>query len=133
MRIGNGPRLVVSRPGTPARRDWFGRYINRGQAYDEWRERERARLRKIRRQVSTGDRKRIAWSLDGALMIARSLPPISWRRVDAHGRSHGPRIMASEEMPPGTRLRVVVRQEEDLHSRMSRMLKAAHRFALRTE
>lgn len=130
MRIGNGPRLVVQRPGTPRRRGWNGHYLDRGQAYDEWRELERRRLR-LAPSKAAGDRKRDAWTLRGAILFPKDAT--YWRRIDDHGRSYGPRINASNDLPSGTRLRLALRQPEDLHSRMSRMLKAAHRFALRTE
>lgn len=136
MRIGNGPRLVVPRPGNPGRRGWYGHYRDRGQAYDEWREQRRTQLRAMSKlKAVAGDRKREAWTLHGALFLAKNYPKDTtyWRRVDDHGRSYGPRIIASNDLPAGTRLRLALRQPEDLHSQLSRMLKRAHKDAMRTE
>jgi hypothetical protein len=72
----------------------------------------------------------------------------SFRLVDVHGRSYGPRYTGANErvdspaqvqclahdaqgrphwFAAGTRVRVVKRQQEDLRSHVSRMLRAAHR------
>lgn len=79
----------------------------------------------------------------------------SFRLVDGHGRTHGRRYTATgawhqivdycrdyerqhqvldqhdneRMLPARTRVRIVDQQEEDPHSRISRMLKAAHRSA----
>lgn len=127
MRIGNGPRLVVPRPGQPGRRGWYGQWRDRGQAYDLHREQERARLRRMANRAA-GDRKSRVVYLDNVGHHEYC------RKVDEFGRSVGPRLTRDAvHLPGSTQVRRVARQEEDLHSRMSRMLKAAHRFALRTE
>ncbi len=63
------------------------------------------------------------WSLTGYPTISHTLYTVS--------RTYGPRITASSDLPVGTRLRVVVRQPETLHSQLSRMLKRAHKDAMR--
>lgn len=69
----------------------------------------------------TGDRKLIATSL-------RRVQPGQWcRQVDAHGRSFGPRLQREADLPRETRVRIARRQEEDIHSLMSRMLTRAHK------
>jgi len=124
MRIGNGPRLVVPRPGRHFRWGWYGRRADRGQAYDEWRASERLRI--ARRPHWT-----IAnWkgsSVFTAGFLERTDPCSHFRRVDDHGRSYGPRLTTPSGLPPATRVRRVLRQEEDLHSLMSRMMTRAHR------
>lgn len=125
MRIGNGPRLVVPRPGMPRRRGWYGHYRDRGQAYDEWRELERQRLRKATGYVA-GDRK--SW------VVHRSWIGVgnSYRLVDGHGRTHGPRFIF-QQFNIHQRMRPVARQPETLHSQLSRMLKRAHKDAMRED
>lgn len=134
MRIGNGPRLVVPRPGQPGRRGWYGQWRDRGQAYDLWREQERARMR-LTPHSTASDIKRDAWTLQGAIFLAKAYPKHStyWRRVDDHGRSYGPRINEIEDLPRGTRLRLALRQPEDIHSQLSRILKRAHKLAMRED
>lgn len=128
MRIGNGPRLAIPRPNITGRRGWYGRWMDRGQAYDEWRAMERERLREIgRRQYPFGDHKRISFSFEGALILSRTRGAAFWRRVDANGRTYGPRFQPSDDMRGITRVRYVERQEEDLRSLMSRMMARAHR------
>lgn len=128
MRIGNGPRLVVPRPGTPGRRRWYVDSRGRGLAYDEHRARERERLRAMP-TAPAGDRKKhgvldIMWAERGGL---------SFRAVDAHGRSYGRRYTDTSDLPAGARVRRVDRQPETLHSLASRMLKRAHRLAMRED
>ena len=128
MRIGNGPRLVIQRPGTSRYRGCGRRYFDRGRAYDEWRAMERARLRGATPPAIACKPKRPVRPAQVYLKQGAS-----FRSIDGHGRTYGPRLDATSDLPPFTRVRRVARQEEDLHSRMSRILKAAHRFALRTE
>lgn len=126
MRIGNGPRLVVPRPGQPGRRGWYGQWRDRGQAYDLWREQERARLRLMAR-APVGDLKRVTTYL-------RNVPLGRWcRKVDGHGQCFGPRLQREADLPETTRVRIVRRQEEDPHSQLSRMLKRAHKLAMRED
>lgn len=134
MRIGNGPRLVVPRAGVTRRPwGWYGRKSS-GQQYDEYRERERARLRRMTHKTE-GDRKREAWTIQGAIFLAKRCQKDTtyWRRVDDHGRSYGPRITDISDLPSGTRLRLAMRQPEDYHSQLSRMLKRAHRLSVRED
>jgi len=125
MRIGNGPRLAIPRPGSPGRRGWYGRYIDRGEAYDEWRALRLRTLRVMRRRAVAGDKK-------PEITILRNVPLGRWcRQVDDHGRCFGPRLQREADLPETTRVRIVQRQEEDLHSQISRMLKRAHRLSTR--
>lgn len=126
MRIGNGPRLVVPRPGNPGRRHYSSlHWLDRGQAYDEHRERERARLRAMPGPAT--------WDRKGQVMRAYRVPHGEhFRLVDGHGRAYGPRYWSPvANVPFDARVRRVKRQEEDLHSQLSRMLKRAHRLAIR--
>lgn len=127
MRIGNGPRLVVPRPGQPGRRGWYGQWRDRGQAYDLWREQERERIAKQLPlwHERLGDTKRIAHQL-GSLKAGER-----FRLVDSHGRSYGPRLTAPSDLPDTTRVRRVCPQPEDFRSQLSRMLKRAHKLAMR--
>ncbi len=126
MRIGNGPRLVVPRPGHPGRRGWYGQWRDRGQAYDLHREQERDRLRRLPR-----------WSISDckpSVIYLREVPTgRHCRQVDGHGRSFGPRLTRDADLDERTRVRLVHRQEETLHSQLSRMLKRAHRLFIRSE
>ena len=81
MRIGNGPRLVVPRPGTPGRRGWGWRYLDRGQAYDEWRALQRRKWLVMHRLVVAGDVK------PQAVQLSSLKPGDHYRLVDAHGRT----------------------------------------------
>lgn len=125
MRIGNGPRLVVPRPGVPGRRGWYGQWRDRGQAYDLYREQERARLRAMPGPPI----------LEGKRQVIRAfrVPHGGYfRLVDGHGRTYGPRHWSPvANVPFDARVRRVARQPEDYHSHVSRILKAAHRRMLR--
>ena len=123
MRIGNGPRLVVPRPG--ARRRRWGYYGNPG--YERSLAEQRERIRRMLHDTK-GDAKRQTTSLSSLS------PGEHYRCVDGHGRCAGPRLTATKETwlsRDSAQVRRVARQEEDLHSQLSRMLKRAHRLAIR--
>jgi hypothetical protein len=123
MRIGSGPRLMIQRLGAPSRPV---RHRWRTDSYEARLARDWERIRHMPRKTA-GDAKPVTTYL-------RYVPLGRWcRQVDAHGRCFGPRLQREADLPETTRVRIVQRKEEDLRSRMSRMLKAAHRFALRTE
>lgn len=128
MRIGNGPKLVVPRPtmgGYRAGRGWWGG--TRGQAYDLYRRTLMDRLRKMPKRVA-GDVK------SPAVSISNLKAGEHYRRVDGHGRAYGTRLVAvKDDRLYTTRVRRVERQDEDYHSRVSRILKAAHRRMLRED
>lgn len=127
MRIGNGPRLVVPRAGITRRPwGWYGRK-SPGQQYDEHRERERARLRRMTYETA-GDVK------TPAVWLSYLKPGEYFRLVDGHGRTYGPRHWNPvANVPHNARVRRVARQEEDLHSQISRILKRAHKLAMRED
>jgi len=125
VRICNGPKLVVPRPGIAKRERWS--YWNRGYGhgardYDQYLALERARIRALP-SVSVADRKR------PTVPARRVRVGDAWRMVDGHGRSYGKRFTSVAHLPPSARVRVVNRQPEDYHSLISRMLKRAHRAA----
>lgn len=128
MRIGNGPRLVVPRPGQPGRRGWYGQWRDRGQAYDLWREQERARLRNMPHRAA-GDVKHQVVSLNNLK------PGEHYRLLDANGRATGPRLSATKDDHRRyfTRVRRAHPQPETLHSQLSRILKRAHKLAMRED
>lgn len=105
----------------------------------------RARWKAMGRRIwSVGDRARMVTTA----AIAGSK---SFRLVDAHGRVYGPRYTGTRDyavrewasatiaaidsrgemhfIDNYTRVRIVARQQEDLHSQLSRMMRAAHRRA----
>ena len=130
MRIGNGPRLVVPRPGTPGRRGWGWRYLDRGQAYDEWRALQRRKWLVMHRLVVAGDVK------PQAVQLSSLKPGDHYRLVDAHGRTTGPRLTVGPDdrwWGSCTLVRRVNRQPEDYHSQLSRILKRAHKLAMRED
>lgn len=130
MRIGNGPRLVVPRPGTPSRRSWNGGWRDRGQAYDEHRARERERLRKIKAATHDDAYQRHAIE---AGVAERCFTPFLfvYRLLDAHGRSTGKRLTSVSHLKRSTKVKPVLACGETLHSQLSRMLKRAHKLAVR--
>lgn len=134
MRIGNGPRLVVSRPTLgPYRRGW-GNWINgtRGYYYDLYRRTLMDRLRKLPKQTA-GDVKPQAVHLN-SLKVGEH-----YRLLDDHGRARGKRLTLTDLSDKwlasvcSPLVRRVNRQDEDYHSRVSRILKAAHRRMLRED
>lgn len=123
MRIGNGPRLVVPR-SVPRRRRW-GYYGNPD--YERHLAEQRERIRHMP-HATEADAKRQTTSLSAIE------PGEHYRLVDGHGRSTGKRLTATKETwfsRDRIPVRRVNRQEEDLHSQLSRMLKRAHRLAIR--
>lgn len=127
MRIGNGPRLVVPRPGLTGYRGYYGRWMTRGQAYDEYRRAVMDRLRKMPGPAT--------WERKGRVTLACCVPYGTYFRLaDGHGRAYGPRHWSPvANVPTDARVRRVNRQDEDYHSRVSRILKAAHRRMLRED
>jgi hypothetical protein len=101
----------------------------------------RRRWLDISRKTTTGDR-------TAMISVVAGVADKSFRLVDAHGKSTGPRyrnLAKIRPLPPydsylcedqhgrriwlrgDTRIRVVAAQPEDLYSLFSRMLKAAHK------
>lgn len=131
MRIGNGPRLVVPRPGQTGYRGYYSRWVTRGQAYDLYRRTLMDRLRKLPKQTA-GDVKPQA-VYPNSLKVGEH-----YRLVDGHGRARGKRLTLTDLDDkwlhwPLPLVRRVDRQDEDYHSRVSRILKAAHRRMLRED
>ena len=128
MRIFGGARLVVPRAGISNRYSW-ARHITYGHgasSYDEYLARERARIRALP-SVAVADCKQ-------PTTVARRVElGESFRLVDGHGRSYGKRFDALCNVPIRARVRLVDRQPEDYHALVSRMLKRAHRAALRED
>lgn len=127
MRICNGPQLCVPRPGREQRYSYWSRsYFYGAYGYDEYLARERARIRALP-SVSVADCK------SPATVARRVKLGESFRLVDGHGRSYGKRFDALCNVPIRARVRLVDRQPEDYHSLVSRMLKRAHRAAVRED
>lgn len=126
MRIGNGPRLAVPRPGAPVKTR-YGYRIGNPRGYDEFREKERRRLRAMV-TAPAGNWKR--W-----VGVQSSIKPgDNYRLVDAHGKSYGPRFTSPGFVEHNNaNVRRVDRQPEDYHSQLSRMLKRAHKLAMRED
>lgn len=129
MRIGNGPRLAVPRPGAPVK-TWYGYRIGNPRGYDEHRARERERLRKIRAATYDDPYKRRAI---GAGVAERCFTPFLfvYRLLDAHGHPTGKRLTSSSHLKRSTKVKPVLACGETLHSQLSRMLKRAHKLAVR--
>lgn len=125
MRIGNGPRLVVPR-GIKRRNTYHWRMPDR--EYERALAERRSYIRTLPHNT-TGDVKPQTICLSGLAAGEH------YRRVNGHGRSTGPRLVATHEdrLSRSVRVRRVERQEEDLHSQLSRMLKRAHRLAVRRD
>ena len=122
MRIGNGPRLVVPRPGVRRRR--WGYYGNPG--YERSLAEQRERIRRMP-HATRGDAKPVTTYL-------RNVPLGRWcRQVDGYGQCFGPRLQREADLPETTRVRIVRRQEETLHSQLSRILKRAHKLSMRED
>lgn len=128
MRICNGPKLVVPRAGIFKRSRWgyWKSYGHGAHSYDEYLARERARIRALT-SVSVAECKR------PPTVVYRVKPGASFRLIDGHGRSYGIRFTAPCDLAAGNRVRLVNRQAEDYHALVSRMLKRAHRAALRED
>lgn len=126
MRIFGGPQLVVPRAGLRRHDRHYWHRSHMTWLYDEHLSRERARIRALP-SVSVADRKR------PTVTLYRVTPGSSFRLVDHHGRSHGVRFTAPCGLPWDLTVRVVNRQREDYHSMVSRMLKRAHRVAVRED
>ncbi|WP_019573420.1 hypothetical protein [Curvibacter lanceolatus] len=123
----------MPRPGGYWRRDWYGRlqYVWDGKAYDEHRALARARLRHIVGTAPAGDRKQPARQARQFKGFLAGVFPVGYRLVDGHGRTYGKRYSSAFDIPDSARMRVVRRQPEDYHSQLSRMLKRAHKLAVR--
>lgn len=104
--------------------------MSRGELYDEHRARERERLR-FMRTAPAGDRKQQARQARQFKGFLSGVFPVGYRLVDGHGQTYGKRYTAAHDLPGNTRVRVVRIQPETLHSQLSRMLKRAHKLAVR--
>lgn len=123
--MGRRPRPKIRRPGFRPRYYWE-RVGNKG--YQAWLEREKARIAQLP-HITAGDCKERS---------VRYLDQVKhgqfFRLVDEHGRSLGKRYQRGFNdfrLAAVTRVRLVDRQEEDLHSQLSRMMKRAHRAAMK--
>ena len=119
--MGRRPRPKIRRPGFRPRYYWE-RVGNKG--YQAWLEREKVRIALLPHETA-GQSKRVTTEL-------RYVPLGRWcRQVDGHGKCFGPRLQREADLPGTTRVRIVARQEEDLHSQLSRMMKRAHKAAMK--
>ena len=119
--MGRRPNLKVKRPADRQRYLLYG-WNNEG--YQAWLDREKARIALLPHETA-GQSKRVTTEL-------RYVPLGRWcRQVDGHGKCFGPRLQREAGLPGTTRVRIVQRQEEDLHSQLSRMMKRAHRAAMK--
>lgn len=124
----------------------YHRYQHPAVLEEQRRANNRRRWKALGRNIrNIGDRARMTTTVRGA-------HDKSFRLVDRHGRVHGQRytgqatwrldvaasryyFLAEDSrgrelwLPANTNVRIVSRQAEDLHSQLSRMLKAAHRNA----
>lgn len=115
--MGRRRRLFIERP-TRRRRYGWGRLTL--EDYQDWRDRDTARIAALRTAPAGASKSITTW--------VRSIRPGEYfRKVDGHGRSIGPRLTLPSDLPHDTRVRRVQRQQEDLHSQLSRMMKRAHK------
>ena len=119
--MGRRPNLKVKRPVDRQRYRWYG-WSNEG--YQAWLDREKVRIGRLPHETA-GQSKRVTTEL-------RYVPLGRWcRQVDGHGKCFGPRLQREADLPGAARVRIVQRQEEDLHSQLSRMMKRAHKAAMK--
>lgn len=123
MRICNGPRLVVPRAGITRRR-WG--YYGKNPGYERFLAEQWERIRRIPHRTAGDAKSQAVW-------LSSLKPGEHYRMVDGHGRTTGPRLTACADdrmWGSHTLVRRVERQPEDYHSRLSRMLKRAHRISV---
>ena len=122
--MGWRPRLKIERPGPE--RHYYWERVN-GQAYQGWLDREKERIASLPHDTA-GQAKRTTNHLHFLK------PGTFFRLVDGHGRACGKRYQRGvddHDLDLCANVRVVARQEEDLHSQLSRMMKRAHRAAMK--
>lgn len=124
--MGRRPRLKIERPGRELRYYFsWERYNSKG--YQSWLAREKARIADLP-AAPAADAKSQANHL-------HFLKPGSFfRLVNGHGKAYGKRYQRGVDdhgLDLCANVRVVDRQEEDLHSQLSRMMKRAHRAAMK--
>lgn len=118
--------LRIERPGTPSRGYYGYGYWAPSDAYQRWRDADMERIARLPHDTE-GDAKPMTRHV-GDLRAGQS-----FRRVDGHGRTFGPRLTTPSDLPATTRVRVVQAQPEDLRSAASRLLKRAHKAAMRED
>lgn len=121
--MGSRQRLKIQRPG-PKRRYSWERSTNRH--YQAWRDRDMVRIGRLP-HLTSGDCK------ERMVRTAGSVPDgATFRLVDAHGKSYGPRFTAPTDLVEAlARVRLVERQEEDMHSQLIRQRNRLHRSAMK--
>lgn len=124
--MGRRPRLAVRRPDyIHGGHGWSSSWTNK--RYEAWLERERARIARLPHETA-GQAKRCSTPFFCLKM------GVFYRLVDGHGKAYGKRYQRGVddfELGPVANARIVQRQEEDLHSQLSRMMKRAHRAAMK--
>lgn len=122
--MGRRPNLKVKRPVDRQRYRWYG-WSNEG--YQAWLDREKARIALLPHETA-GEAARISTPYFLLKM------GVFYRLVDGHGKAYGKRYQRGVDdfdLGPVANVRIVARQEEDLHSQLSRMMKRAHKAALK--
>ncbi len=125
--MGRQPRLKIERPGRELRLRWSWERGN-DSGYQAWRDRDMERISRIRKLPPEGDRASVVWRLHFIK------PGVFFRLVNGHGKAYGRRYQRGVDdhgLDLCANVRVVKRQEEDLHSQLSRMMKRAHRAAMK--
>jgi hypothetical protein len=149
--FGRGRSRFRKRPHIWGAYSWHrNRDYGYGRRYISPAQRDRIRLEANRRRWKAMGSRVIA-DVASWTTTAYSAGTKSFRLVDCHGRAYGQRYTGTSEpvareyrsytvlvidakgehqiMDCSTRVRIVARQQEDMHSKMSRMIKAAHRSA----
>lgn len=124
--MGRRPRLKIERPGWKLRYHYSWEQYN-SKDYQSWLAREKVRIAALSATPAADVKSQ-------ANHLHFLKPGTFFRLVDGHGKAYGKRYQRGVDdgcLQPTDSVRVVSRQEEDPHSQLSRMMKRAHRAAMK--